>query len=408
LLSLPIFLAHWDLATYGQWLILSALPSYLAMSDVGMVTAAGNRMTMLAGDGDQGAANRVFQSALAFVLGVCGIAMFVVLAASALWSFGGAGSTQAAGAITLLSLGVVVGLVGGLPEAVYKATQRYPLGAALANTTRLLEWLGSLVGLWWFGDFIAVAAGALIPRVLCTGAMAWHAARSTPGFRWGFSQASVAEIRQCAAPALSFMVFPAANALNFQGMTLMAAALFGPAATVVFNTYRTLARVTVQATATFSHALWPEFSRLFGRGDRATLTALFRRSHWLGLALAAGASIAVYLAAPVVLALWSKGQIEFSATLMWAAMVYAAAAGGWHVSRVLLLSTNEHAALAWPYLAASAAGLPLAFALGQAFGLVGLMLSMLALELVAWAYCAHLARRLLAPVGPAEPLGVAT
>ena len=43
LLSLPFFLSRWDLTTYGQWLILSAVPAYLSMADVGMVTAASNR-----------------------------------------------------------------------------------------------------------------------------------------------------------------------------------------------------------------------------------------------------------------------------------------------------------------------------------------------------------------------------
>ena len=51
LASLPLFLAVWDLHTYGLWLMISALPAYLTMADAGMVTAAGNRMTMALGSG---------------------------------------------------------------------------------------------------------------------------------------------------------------------------------------------------------------------------------------------------------------------------------------------------------------------------------------------------------------------
>jgi O-antigen/teichoic acid export membrane protein len=409
LLSLPLFLSHWDLATYGQWMVLSALPAYLAMADAGMVTAAGNRMTMLMGEGRPGTANEVFQSAAAFVLAVCGAALLLVLAAAAWWPVDAGpghgsvdGSMAMRGAIVALSAGVVVALVGGLPEAVYKATHRYALGAALANTTRLLEWLGSLAGLWWGGDFLSVAIGALAPRVVCTLAMGVHAARSTTEFRWGFGAASLAEVRRCAAPALSFMAFPAANALNFQGMTLISAALLGPAATVVFNTSRTLARVTVQATATFSHALWPEFSRLYGQNDRRGLLALYQRSRGLGLVLAALASGVVYLAAPAVLNAWSKGRIAFDEPLMLVAMAYAAAAGASHVSRVLLMSTNEHTSLAVPYLAASVAGVPLAWVMARALGLPGIMGAMLLVELGVWWFCAHQAKRLLAPAVPSE------
>ncbi len=403
LASLPLFLSKWSLATYGEWMVLSAIPSYLSMADVGMVTAAGNRMTMLHAQGDSRGANQVFQSALAFMLAVSLLATAVAVGVVAWWPFPGAASSQSRAAILALSVSVVVSLLGGLPEAVYKATHRYALGTALNNTIRLFEWLGGLAGLWWGGDFVSVATGALLPRALGTLAMAVHAARSTPEFRWGVDAASRAEIRHCVGPAISFMAFPAANALNFQGMTLIAAATLGPVGTVVFNTYRTLARVTVQATATFSHALWPEFSRLFGRHDLAALSSLYRRSNRLGWALAAAASLVVYFVAPTVLRFWSKGQIAFMPELMLLAMSYAAAAGAWHVARVLLLATNQHRGLAWPFLIASAAVLPLAWALANRFGLIGIMASMLLLELAVGGWCALLSRRLLGPaaVGPA-------
>ncbi len=407
LLSLPLFLSKWDLATYGQWLVLSAVPSYLSMADVGMVTAAGNRMTMLMGDGDSAQANRVFQSVLVFMLGVAAIALPVVGLAVFAWPTDDAASWQAKATIGLLAAAIVVNLLGGLPEAVYRATQRYALGNALANTTRLFEWLGGLGGLWLGGTFVAVAAGALLPRVLCTAAMALHAARSTPAFRWGWHDANVGEVRACAGPAVSFMAFPAANALNYQGMTLVAAAVLGPAAAVIFNTYRTMARVTVQATGMFSNALWPEFARLYGKRDRVSLRLLFRRSSLIGWALAVAASAVVYVAAPSMLQIWAKGKIEFLPPLMFAAMLYAGVAGGWHVSRVLLLSTNEHRALAWPFLLASAVCLPIAWLVGRSDGLVGIMLVMLGLEVAMLAWCAWLARRLLGTADTAASVGAA-
>lgn len=404
LLSLPLFLSHWDLATYGNWMVVSAVPAYLAMADVGMVTAAGNRMTMLAGDGNATLANQVFQSALAFVLAVCACAVVLIVAGVFVWSSVGDLSSQAGWAVVLLSLSVVAALIGGFPEAVYKATHRYALGAAFATTTRLVEWAGSIVGLWLSGSFAGVALGALIGRAVCTGAMIVHARRTTPEFAWGFRSASAREVRRCVGPAISFMAFPVSNALNYQGMTLIAASVLGPAATVIFNTYRTMARVTVQATATFGNALWPEFSRLFGQNDLKRLGILYHRSRLLGIALAAAASAVVYLSAPTVLNVWSKGQIAFSAPLMLIAMVYAAIAGGWHVPRVLLLSTNEHRALAWPFLVASAACLPLAWLLARSFGLIGIMAAMLALEACMLIWCSYLSRRLLVPGLPISRL----
>lgn len=406
LISLPLFLLRWDVTTYGHWLVLSAVPSYLAMADAGMVSAAGNRMTMLIGEGATAAANRVFQSAFAFVATVCGAMLVFVCAGLALWP---AGSLDASSRITigLLTATVAATLLGGLPEAVYKSTQRYALGNALANTLRLFEWAGGIAGLWWFGDFVAVALGGLLPRALFTLAMAWHSTRRS-SYRWGLVDASILEIRSCAGPAIAFMAFPAANALNYQGMTLVVASVLGPAAAVVFNTYRTLARVTVQATAIFGNALWPEFSRLYGQRDLIGLGALYRRSRWLGAGLSALASIVVYLAAPTVLAHWSHGRIDFIPSLMLAAMAYAAVAGCWHVPRTLLLSTNEHGGLAWPFLVASAVCVPVAWLMARSFGLVGVVFTMLGLELAMFLLCTVLSRRVVAPAPGTGRVSVAT
>ena len=64
-LSVPIFLRHWGIDLYGEWLLLNSVPSYFALSDVGFGSTAGNEMTMLMAAGRQDEALDVFQSVLA-------------------------------------------------------------------------------------------------------------------------------------------------------------------------------------------------------------------------------------------------------------------------------------------------------------------------------------------------------
>ncbi|MEI8158789.1 MAG: hypothetical protein WCH60_18160 [Burkholderiales bacterium] len=40
LVSVPLYLHYWGVALYGEWLILSAIPAYLALSDIGFVSVA--------------------------------------------------------------------------------------------------------------------------------------------------------------------------------------------------------------------------------------------------------------------------------------------------------------------------------------------------------------------------------
>ncbi len=381
LASLPLFLAHWDLDTYGRWLVISAIPSYLALADVGLVTAAGNRMTMDA-ERDPVAANRVFQSALVGMGLVCGA--LLLLLALALWVLPVSLGVEAGqrGAIALLALGVVCALFGGLPEAVFRASGRYAWATSAATSIRLAEWAGGMLGLLADGSFVAVALGMLLPRAAGTAALVWQARRSAPAFRWGRQEASRAELRRLVAPAASFMVFPLANALSLQGVTLVVAGTLGPAAAAVFNTYRTLARVTVQASGVFSHALWPEFSRLAGGGDAEGLARLYRRGRAIGAALALLTGLAAYGLAAPVLEHWSQGRIAFEPALMALAMAYATAAGCWHVPRVLLLATNRHGALALQFLVVSALTLPAAAALAANQGVAGVIGAMLGAELL--------------------------
>lgn len=394
--SLPLFLSTWDTATYGVWLMLSALPGYLSMADVGMVTAAGNRMTMAMGAGDQRLANQVFQSAQVFMLVVCG-ALALLCLPLIWWSpWPATASADQRVALMALCLGVLVALFGGLSEQVFKSTQRYAVGTLLGNATRLAEWTGWMLGLLLVGSFAAVAVGGLLMRVAGTLLSIQLARSETNGLRWGTRHATSAMALDMARPAMAFMAFPLANALSFQGVTLLVGGLLGPVSVAIFNTYRTLARTTVQATAIFSHALWPEFSRLFGQGSREALHRLVWRSTWISGAQAALASMALFVLAPWVLRWWTHGQIGFDPLVFGLLMVYAAVGGLWHVPRVLLMATNRHGPLAVWSICTGLLCIGLTAALGHRLELPGVSGAMLISEACIALVCGWLAWRPLA------------
>lgn len=391
LLSLPLFLHYWDTSTYGVWLMLSAVPAYLSMADVGMVTAAGNQMTMAMGKGDVVEANRVFQSAQMFMSIVCG-SLALIVVPMVLWApLPGLETMDQRVALSAMSIGILISLFGGLSDALFKSTQRYATGTMLANYVRLAEWLGSMLGLMLVGSFAAVALSALALRVIGTVASMVLASKGSHGLRWGMHAAEGAEIRAMVKPAVSFMAFPFANALSFQGVTLLVGALFGPAAVALFNTYRTIARVAVQVTAIFSHALWPEFSRLFGQGGSEALERLYRRTSLLGVAQSLLLSLVIYFVSPWLLHIWTHGAIEFVPSLMLLMLLYAAVGGVWHIPRVLLMATNQHINLAYWSLATGILTVALAWLMGSIFHLNGVVTAMLISELFIAVVCAWLA-----------------
>ncbi len=402
LASLPLFLAVWDLHTYGVWLMISAVPAYLAMADAGMVTAAGNRMTMALGAGRVDEARRVFHSAQAFVL-VVGGAVALLLLPLLLWApWPLAASLDLRLALAALVLGVLLAFVGGLCDQWFRSTHRYAQGTMLGHAARLAEWAGGIAGLFLHGSFAAVAAGMLAGRLAGT-LLSMALARSGCALLdWGLASADRRCVRELLRPAAGFLAFPMANALSLQGVTLAVGALLGPAAVAVFNTYRTLARIAIQASGLFSHALWPEFSRLHGEGATVALARLAWRASGGTALLALLLGVALYLAAPALLQVWTRGEIGFDATVFALLMAYAFVGGAWNVPRVLLMATNEHLRLALWALGAALACVALSALLAGTHGLAGAAVGMLVTELALALVCGVLAWRGFAPRPPAR------
>lgn len=394
LVSLPLFLHHWDMATYGTWLALTALPFYLSLADAGISTASSNQMIGLISQGQKARAAEVFQSAVAFLSSVSLLILLVI--GTTLWLLPSSvlDIPQWKAVLMLLSISVVLGLFCSLAEVVYKATGGYAAGTYLVTTGRLVEWAGGLTGLVLTRSFIGVAASALLARLgytlLCIGL----SQRRTDFLRWGVRRASLADVRQAAAPGALFLSLSLTNALSLQGFTLLVAATLGPAATAVFNTYRTVARIVVQVTNALSNPLWPELTALKGQRDDGAFWKLYRRANRLGLAIAAAGALLVYGVSPWLLDFWTHGQIPFTATSMALFLLYAAVCSATQVPRVVLMSINRHAGLAGQSLLAAVVALVVAWLVWDSAGMSGVVGAMVLGEALVWLTATRAVRRL--------------
>ena len=76
LVSIPLFIQHWGVSLYGEWLILSALPAYLSMSDFGLGAVAGNSMVIKMAQNDKAGALAIYRSVSCFN---AGMSLFILL-----------------------------------------------------------------------------------------------------------------------------------------------------------------------------------------------------------------------------------------------------------------------------------------------------------------------------------------
>ena len=397
LVSLPLFLHHWDMATYGTWLALTALPFYLSLADAGISTASSNQMIGLIAQGQKARAAEVFQSAVAFLASVSLLVLLVVGAALLLLPATALAVPQWKTVLMLLSVSVVLSLFCSLAEVVYKATGGYAAGTYLVTTGRLADWAGGVTGLVLTRSFIGVATGALLARLGYTLLSIGLSQRRTDFLRWGVRRASLADIRQAAAPGMLFLSLSLTNALSLQGFTLLVAATLGPAATAVFNTYRTIARIVVQITNALSNPLWPELTALKGQQDDGAFWRLYRRANRLGLLIAAAGALLVYGVSPYLLDVWTHGQIPFTATSMALFLLYAAVCSATQIPRVVLMAINRHAGLAWQSLVAAVLALGVAWLVWDSAGMAGVVAAMLLGEALVWFTATRAVHRMRTP-----------
>jgi O-antigen/teichoic acid export membrane protein len=388
----PMFFKFWGAEKYGEWLILSSIPAYLTMADMGIGSAAGNEMTMRAGAGDRPGAQKTFRGALRVAAGAGAIAFGLGLIAAAVIHFFGKPATphiygiEAAMVLLLLALTVAVGFVSGVVSAGFRCGERNALGIVLSNSSRLFEALvmGGLLAMGY--SPVWLCGGALAVKMLLLLIQMYLLYGVTP---WLFTPYEAPErglIRRLIAPSIGFLAFPLGNAIALQGPILIIGAVFGGGAVALFSAMRTLARLPMQITNAFNSSVWPEMSRAFGAADYPLLRRLHRQAWGATTLLTTVSGIGLWLLGPKIASLWLGSQATYSATFLNSLIVVTAISAAWNASSVVLAAINAHARLGLIYVVVNGLTLLLAYSLTPAFGWLALLGGMLMAEVILTLY----------------------
>lgn len=385
--QVAVLASIWGLHLYGEWLILAALPTYLTFSDIGFFTAATNDMVMAVGRGDRQAAVTVFQ-AISIAVGLLLVALAVLLPVAALafplrslLNLSVMHESTAAGVLILLGFDALLTVYWGLLYGGFACVGRYGEGAFLMAAVTLGEFCG-LAAVVALGGGPALAAAAMLGvRVTATLGAYGLMRRRAPWLRFGRPPRIRAELRRLLTPALASGAFPAALALNVQGMVVLVGIALSPAATAIFTTLRTMSRVVIQLLASIVTVVAPEISRAYAVHDQALLRTLHRRGCQAAIWLA-GVIVAILAAfGGSVVHIWTGGKVVPHGPLLYEFLAVAAIDSLWFTSLAILFATNRHQRIAVYFTLASAINLPVAYGFLQAWGLQGAAVSLILVEL---------------------------
>ncbi|VDC33967.1 hypothetical protein XINFAN_04168 [Pseudogemmobacter humi] len=357
--TVPFLIMAWGVDRFGVWLLLTAIPSYLALADFGFTFIAKNDMTMRVAKGDRNGALVTYQSIFVLLLiGCTGFAAALTLGVLAApldhWFDLGEESLSTAREVLLLQFGAVLVYqffllsCAGLRCEGMAATE-----ASLAATSRLVEAMGVVGVALSGGGLVAAAIVGLVVRMGFTiGTLGWLA-RKAPWLRLSFAHLERARLQALAGPSLSYMLVPISNALLIQAPLVILGAFATPAAVALFGVTRTVARLGMSGANMLAYAFTPEYSHAAGAGD----TLRFQRSLKRHLVLFL-IGFALYLAlclpfGSLGVQMISGGKIAPVTTLVWLMVAGVALEMLWNSLFAPLVALNRHRHL--PVLMTSAA-----------------------------------------------------
>jgi len=378
-ISVPVLLSNWGINLYGEWLILSTIPTYLLATDFGIGFGAGanNKLSMLLEKNKIKQAIATFQSFYLFTLLISGIAFLVLIVIVSLFPLGTWFHLKESSEFDLklilifLSLFSFLSLQFNIIEGAFRSNRRYATGISLLALLRLLESLVILCVAVLGFKLVEASFFLLLTRAFGFLSLKKYLEWKYNWLSYGIKYASWPEIKELLSPAYSFIVFLLANILNIQGIILLIGLMLGPVAVTFYSILRTVSRFIIQINGLISNSFWPELSSAFARKNFQDVKNIYRLSSklifWLSLIML----ILLYFYGSQIINIWTKGKVQLNFTIFLVLIFTAIFHTFWYVNYILFASINKHKFFSFLYLGLSIFGLILSGLLMYTFGIVG-------------------------------------
>ena len=387
----PLLISSWGVDGFGTWIVLTAIPTYVGLSDFGLSISAKSDMSIRMSRGDEFGARQTLSSVLAIAAGaICVFGSGYIFAIIAFdWTrIFSLHTIEESYAKLMLGFGLVQ-IVSYqafvFSAAIIRAMGRPALESSLAAIGRATETLAAV--------FVAVSGGSLTDA-----AAAWSLTRAVlsliiwivvlvryPGLRPSIHLVRWGRIKSLLGPSIAYAMMPVAQTVAIQGTTLAVSSFAGPAAVAAFNTTRVISRLGTQLSNTINNTFVPFYSYAIGRNS--VVSGLFKE-HLVFVLL----SLVAYLAFVAVfgesfLAIVSKRQIPFDVHLFSIFVAAASAEMLFSTAIAIQSAANRVGFVAGVYFSLAALVVGLSYFLGSHIGTTGIAALVLAANLVMLALC---------------------
>jgi O-antigen/teichoic acid export membrane protein len=347
LLVVPFALRAWGPERYGEWVSLSALITFLTLTDLGVQVFVVNRMTASHARGrleefETDLADALaFQTPVALLLFAAVILIMVGTSPGAWLGLRVISHRDMFLIVVLLAVEPLVGLPMGVAGGVYRATGRLAragwLDVGKRSATLSLTVLTILAG----GGVVGVAAVRAGMTLLT--AMIWlrDIRRTNPWLRLRIRPSRAGAGAKLALGGFPFLLLPLADLAATQGTILVLQHVGSGSAVAEFSTHRTVANAAGIAASFLTAAVWPELTRMEASDDNSGLGRAFgsltRVNVWM-----IGSTLSVLLPlAPVLYPAWTGKGLRFEPAVLLVLGLRGVVWGAWGAAGTTLAATNR-------------------------------------------------------------------
>ena len=381
LLQVPILLHALGGEDYGRWLVLSTVPAWLTLANMGFGTVAGNEMLMSVSSGDLGRGRILYAASWKTALITSLVLLPLVLVGTLRlpvehWvGLGADRALEVRVGLCCLCLSVLISLFTDVLSLRLRAGRRSDMAAYLLGLQLWIE----LLLIWWVlgrgAGFDLLGLANLVSSLLCLVMTAWAGRGLLPDLRLEWSVASRRDILVLFRKGLHYQSLPVGHALILQGQLVAVNACMGSTAVALFGTTRTLVRLASQTTELVNHSVWPEFSRLFGLGELARAARLHRISVMVSLGSVLFLAGVLILFGSRIYGFWTDEILRIDTRLLLCFLPAVPMNACWYTSSMVHLSCNRYEGLSQRYLQAAGLTLAACYLLTRTFGLEGAAVS---------------------------------
>lgn len=401
LIQVPILINYLGVEQYGTWILLSSIPSWLSISNLGFGTVAGNDAAIAAGENNQEKIDEIYSSTMIAVVAIVIVLSFICTLAISfidwivLLEKSNLHVIEIKGVLLALSFTVLIGFIPQVEAIKYRVENKNYRSIWLSNSRPWIDFLLLWLVIHLDGGMVGIAVAGLIGIIIYSLSIFVDTKKNCKYIPMSKRKVSKYYTKYLVKKGLIFQAFPMGHAIQNQGYIMVVNYLLGPVAVTLFTTLRTFVRSANQVMELINQSVWPEISFLLGAKRMREARDVHDKSVKISGIAALGIVLVLLSFGPFLYSFWLGKAVEVKYELLIWFILPIPLTAWWFTSSVVLMASNLYEDYALRYVLVCTLSLLVALGLGYKYGMPGIAISLVVVDILMVWYIREASLRIL-------------